>query len=190
MTTEGPRTGSVDPGVGIARPEAGGPDSSGTHRRAPASVTRLIVFAPQFTVVPAFWALKTFIGVAEKSSTTVRPARGALFTSLTTTSKPAGAAPIAFPDAFPTTTRSVVEKRGSGTPAEATEATTASPAAMVRAFRTIPVISCTSSKKTPVTVTQACAGCRLWSMVAGSDTPFQATVAFNSAKSVELAKRR
>jgi MFS family permease len=34
----------VDPGVGIARPEAGGPDSSGTHRRAPASVTRLIVF--------------------------------------------------------------------------------------------------------------------------------------------------
>ena len=34
----------MDPGVGIARPEAGGPDSSGTHRRAPASVTRLIVF--------------------------------------------------------------------------------------------------------------------------------------------------
>src|SRR5688572_14025274 len=34
-------------------------------------VTRLIVFAGQLTVVPAFWTVKTFITVAEKSSLTV-----------------------------------------------------------------------------------------------------------------------
>src|SRR5688572_22306205 len=103
-------------------------------------VTRLIDFAGQFTVVPAFCVVNTFMPAVENASETVTPASGALLTSRTVTSKPAGTPPMAVPEVLPTTTASIVEKRGSGTPAEATEATTAKPAAIKRAFRTIPVI--------------------------------------------------